>query len=461
MDKDNAFLGTERIGKLLFKLAIPTVAAQLVNMLYNVVDRIYIGHMPGDGDLALTGVGICMPLIMIVSAFAALISSGGAPRASIFMGRGDKESAEKTLGTCFALQVVMSVILTVVLLLWSEDLLMAFGGSDNTIGYAVDYMQIYAVGTIFVQLTLGMNAYITAQGFAKMGMLTVVIGAVCNIALDPLFIFGLDMGVRGAALATILSQGISCAWVLSFLSGKKTILRIRRRNLRLDKTIILPCMALGLAPFIMQSTESLIAVCFNSSLLRYGGDTAVGAMTILTSVMQFVMLPMQGLGQGAQPITSYNYGARNAERVRETFFLLLKVSLGYSLVMWGLIELFPHTFAAIFTPDPGLQDFAARMLRVYCGGLGIFGIQMACQMTFVAIGYAKSSVIVAVARKIVLLIPLIYLMPAIFTEDKTLAVYMAEPVADVLAVAFTVVLFAVQFKRVMQELRQDSERLPD
>ena len=461
MQKDNAFLGTERIGKLLFQLAIPTVAAQMVNMLYNVVDRIYIGHMPGDGDLALTGVGICMPLIMIVSAFAALISSGGAPRASIFMGRGDKESAEKTLGSCFALQVIMSAVLTVVLLLWSEDLLLSFGGSENTIGYAVDYMRIYAMGTIFVQLTLGMNAYITAQGFAKMGMLTVVIGAACNIALDPLFIFVFDMGVRGAALATILSQGVSCLWVLSFLCGRKTILRIKRENLRLDGRIILPCLALGLAPFIMQSTESLISVCFNSSLLKYGGDTAVGAMTILTSVMQFVFLPMQGLGQGAQPITSYNYGAGNAERVKETFFLLLKVSLGYSMVMWGLIELFPQTFAAIFTPDPTLQTFAAKMLRIYCGGLGIFGAQMACQMTFVAIGYAKSSVIVAVMRKIVLLIPLIYLMPAIFTADKTRAVYMAEPVADVLAVAFTVALFSVQFGRVMRELRGKGQRLPE
>jgi len=459
MQQDNTFLGTNPIGKLLFRLATPTVLAQLVNMLYNIVDRIYIGHMPGDGDLALTGVGICMPIIMIVSAFAALISSGGAPRASICMGRRDNSGAEKIMGSCFALQVIMSLALTAVLLIWNRDLLMAFGGSKNTIDYAVDYMNIYALGTIFVQLTLGMNAYITAQGFARMGMLTVVIGAVCNIVLDLVFIFGFSMGVKGAALATVVSQGISCFWVLRFLLGKKTILRIKRENLRLDRKILLPCMALGLATFIMQSTESLIAVCFNSSLRDYGGDTAVGAMTILTSVMQFILLPLQGLGQGAQPITSYNYGAGNGDRVKKTYFLLLKVSLAYSMVMWLLIELFPQTFAAVFTPDLTLQPFAARALRIYSGGLGIFGIQMACQMTFVAIGYAKSSIIVAVVRKIVLLLPLIYLMPVLFPADKTIAVYMAEPVADILAVTFTAILFAVQFTKVMRGLKSGPQEM--
>ena len=451
MTKRNDFLEKEPLGRLLFRLAVPTVAAQLINMLYNIVDRIYIGHMPGDGDLALTGVGICMPLIMIVSAFAALISSGGAPRASISMGKGDNDTAEQILGSCLTLQVLVAVILTGLLLGFSRPFLLAFGASANTIGYAAGYMKIYALGTLFVQLTLGMNAYITAQGFAKTGMLTVLIGAALNIALDPLFIFVLDLGVQGAALATILSQGISCLWVMAFLCGKKTILRIRRQNLRLKPGILLPCIALGLAPFIMQSTESLIAVCFNASLLRYGNDIAVGAMTILTSVMQFAMMPLQGLAQGAQPITSYNYGAGNVQRVRQIFFLLLRTSLIYSGILWALIMLFPQIFAGIFTPDPELLTFTAGALRIYCAVLVLFGIQVACQMTFVSIGFAGSSVIVAIMRKIVILVPLIYLLPR-FMADQTMAVYTAEPVADFLAVTFTSILFAFRFRKALADM---------
>ena len=451
MEEKNKFLGTDPVGKLLFKLAIPTVAAQLINMLYNIVDRIYIGHMPGDGKLALTGIGVCLPIILIVSAFSALVGSGGAPRASIFMGQGNNDSAEKTLGGCFSLQILISLVLTVALLLWNRELLLTFGASENTIDYAVNYMNIYAVGTIFVQLTLGMNAFITAQGFAKTGMLTVAIGAVCNIVLDPIFIFALHMGVKGAALATILSQCISCLWVVGFLCGKKTVLRIKKENLRIKGSVVLPCMALGLAPFIMQSSESVIFVCFNSSLLRYGGDIAVGAMTILTSVMQFAMLPLQGLGQGAQPIISYNYGAKNPERVKKTFFLLLAVSLSYAAFLWALIMLFPQLFAGIFTPDPELKIFAARVMRIYCGAMVIFGIQTACQMTFISLGNAKASILVAVMRKFVLLLPLIYIMPQLM-RDKAVSVYTAEPVADVIAAAFTAVLFFFQFRKAIRHL---------
>ncbi len=449
MQKNNDFLGTAPVGKLLFKLALPTITAQLINMLYNIVDRIYIGHMPGDGDLALTGVGVCMPVIMIVSAFAALISSGGAPRASIFMGKGDKDSAEKTMGSCFTLQIIISAILTAILLLWHEDFLLAFGASENTIGFASSYMQIYALGTVFVQLTLGMNAYITAQGFASTGMITVLIGAVLNIILDPIFIFVFDMGVSGAALATIISQGVSCIWVVGFLCGKKTLLKLKKETLKLNFKLILPCIALGLAPFIMQSSESVISICFNSSLLKYGGDIAVGAMTILTSVMQFAMLPLQGLAQGAQPITSYNFGARKPDRVKKIFRLLLICSLVYSITLWAVIMLFPKAFAGIFTPDEALLDFTAGALRIYCGVLGIFGIQIACQMTFVSLGNAKSSIIVAVMRKFVLLLPLIYVMPQLMA-DKTMAVYSAEPVADILAVTFTAILFTFQFKKAIK-----------
>ena len=455
MDK-KADLGTAPIGKLLFRLAVPTVVAQLINMLYNIVDRIYIGHIPEVGSLALTGVGVCMPLIMIVSAFAAMAGGGGAPRASIFMGKGQNEDAEKTMAGCFSLLLVVAVALTTVLLIWSEDLLLAFGASENTIGYAVDYMNIYAIGTLFVQLTLGMNSFITAQGFAKQGMLSVLIGAVCNIALDPVFIFGFGMGVKGAALATILSQAASCTWVLLFLTGKTTILKLKLKNMNLKPSVVLPCVALGMATFIMQSTESVISVCFNSSLLKYGGDMAVGAMTILTSVMQFAMLPMQGIGQGAQPIMSFNYGARNPDRVRKTYRLLLAVSLSYSLVIGISIQLFPGMFAGIFTPDAAMRDFTARALRIYCGGLGIFGIQIACQMAFVSLGQALCSMTVAIMRKFVLLLPLIYLMPVLM-ENKTMAVYTAEPVADVLAVSFTAILFFFVFRRAMGKLEGKKE----
>lgn len=451
MEKDNKFLETEPVGKLMLKLALPAVASQLINLLYNIVDRIYIGHIPGEGTLALTGVGVCMPLIMIVSAFAALGSMGGAPLASIFMGKGDNDTAEKTLGNCFTLQIIISVVLTVVLLIWNKDLLLAFGASENTIEYATSYMNIYAIGTIFVQLTLGMNAFITAQGFALKSMMTVLIGAICNIILDPIFIFGFNMGVKGAALATILSQAVSAVWIMFFLCRGISHLKIRRTNIRLNKKIFLPCLLLGLAPFIIQGSESIITICFNSSLLKYGGDIAVGAMTILSSVMTFAMLPMQGMAQGAQPITSYNYGAKNPERVKKTFSLLLRSCLLYSTTLWVLIMLFPQVFAGIFTADDALILFTKNALRVYCAVLLIFGIQIACQMTFTALGYAKASIVVAVVRKFTLLIPLIYILPR-FVPNKTMGVYMAEPVADIIAVTFTVCLFTVQFRKALKDI---------
>lgn len=452
MTQDNNFLATEPVGRLLRRLALPTVAAQVINMLYNIVDRIYIGHIPGEGALALTGVGVCLPILMVVSAFASLVGSGGAPRASIAMGRGDNEGARQILGNCFVLQLVLSVVLTAALLIWNRPLLLSFGASANTIDYASGYMSVYAIGTIFVQLTLGMNSFITAQGYTSMAMRTVLIGAVLNIILDPIFIFTLDMGVEGAALATIISQAVSCIWVVSFLSGKKSVLRLQRRYMTPNARLLLSCVSLGLASFIMSASESVISVCFNSSLLKYGGDLAVGTMTILTSVMQFALMPLQGLGQGAQPILSYNYGAGNAQRVKGTFRLLLIADLSYSTLLWAGIMLFPRAFAGIFTTDPQLIEFTAKALRIYTAVLCIFGVQMACQMAFVSLGNAKCSILVAVMRKFILLLPLIYIMPAIFTADKTTAVYMAEPVADILAVSFTAVLFTIQFKKAMREI---------
>ena len=452
MQNDKSFLGKEPVGRLLFQLAIPTVMAQIINMLYNVVDRIYIGHIPGSGALALTGVGVCMPIILIVSAFASMVGSGGAPRATIAMGKNEEDQAEQILGNCVTLQLIISVILTTVLLTFGRRILLAFGASENTIEYACEYLNIYAIGTIFVQLTLGMNTFITAQGFAKIGMLSVLIGAVANIVLDPIFIFKFGMGVRGASLATVISQAMSCTWVMSFLLGKKTYLRIKRRNMRLMKNDVVPTLTLGLAAFIMQSSESIISVCFNSSLLRYGGDLAVGAMTILTSVMQFAMLPLQGLGQGAQPIISYNYGAHNAKRVKETFGLLVKVNLCYSIILWLCVQLFPGTFVSMFTSDAQLLTFGKSALRIYMAVMFVFGIQVACQLTFSALGNAKASIMVAVMRKFILLIPLIYLLPHLFAKNPLMAVYLAEPVADTLSVIFASTLFAFQFKKAVREM---------
>ena len=445
------FLGTEPIKKLLFKLAMPTVIAQIINMLYNVVDRIYIGHMPNNGSLALTGVGVCMPIILIVSAFAALVSSGGSPFASISMGKGDYKRAEKILGQCFFLQIIVSIILTILLELFGDSFLLAFGASESTITYALSYLRIYALGTIFVELTLGMNTFITAQGFATTGMYTVLIGAICNIILDPIFIFVFNMGVSGAAFATIISQCISTIWVIHFLRSDKSNICLKKENIKLEKDIILPCISLGLASFIMQASESIISVCFNSSLQRYGGDIAVGAMTILSSVMQLAMLPMQGIGQGAQPIASYNFGAKNKERLKDTFKCLLIACLTYSIFLWGLIMLFPKLFASIFSSDILLINYTANVLRIYCASLGLFGIQIACQMLFVSIGNAKCSIIVAVLRKFVLLIPLIYIIPNL-VSDKTIGVYLAEPIADSLAVTFTAILFFFEFRKALKKL---------
>lgn len=444
-------LGSCSVGKLLFRLAVPAIAAQIINLLYNLVDRMYIGHIDNIGKLALTGVGVCLPLIMLISAFAALVSMGAAPRASIFLGKGEHENAEKTLGNSFSLLIILSLIITVIFFFFAKDLLLLFGASENTIEYAVDYMRIYSLGTIFVQLTLGLNAFISAQGFATVSMMTVLIGAICNIVLDPILIFGFNMGVSGAALATIISQSVSMIWILFFLTGKKSTLKLRKKNLHLSKDIIIPSIILGLSPFIMQSTESLIAVCFNSSLLKYGGDIAVGAMTILTSVMQFSMLPLTGLTQGGQPIISYNYGAKNSARVKKAFNLLLISCVSYSFILWALAMITPRSFVLIFNNDPELVEFTSRALRIYMAVSCIFGVQIACQQSFIALGNAKTSLFLALLRKVILLIPLIYIIP-MFMSDKTTAVFIAEPVADLLAVTTTSIIFFIQFRKSMKEI---------
>lgn len=450
-----ANLGTDRVGKLLFQLALPAIAAQIINVLYNLVDRMYIGHIPNVGADALTGVGITMPIIMAISAFAALVSMGGAPRASIMMGRRKFDQAEQILGNCTFVLVVLAIILTTIFLAFGHPILMMFGASEKTIHYAWSYMEIYSLGTIFVQTALGLNAFISTQGFAKTSMLTVMIGAICNIILDPIFIFALDMGVRGAALATIISQAVSSIWVVKFLTSEKSTLRIRRKNLRFTPHIILPCLALGLAPFVMQLTESVLNVCFNTSLLKYGGDIAVGAMTILGSIMQFTMLPIQGLTQGAQPIISFNYGAKQPERVKEAFKLQLISCVIYSAFVWAIAMFAPKLFIGLFTSSTELIVFTEWAIHIYMAVSLIFGIQIACQQTFIALGNAKMSLFLALLRKVILLIPLIYILPN-FVSDPVMGVFLAEPIADFCAVTITAISFTICFQKLLKQMRQSS-----
>jgi putative MATE family efflux protein len=442
-------LGTGSVGRLLIRLALPAVISQLVNMLYNIVDRIYIGHIPENGVVALTGLGLCFPVIMVISAFASLFGIGGATLSTIEMGRDHSRKAEQILGNCVTALLFVSVLLTAFCLIFGRPLLMLFGASSGTIEYAWGYLKIYVCGTVFVQLSLGLNTFISCQGFSTKAMVTVLIGAVLNTILDPVFIFVFGMGVWGAALATILSQGVSAVWVFHFLKGKQTGLKIRLQNMRPDRKTILSVMALGVSPFIMQATESLLNICFNSSLQRYGGDIAVGTMTILSSVGQMFMLPMHGIMQGAQPIISFNYGAGNSDRVRKAVRLSIAVCIVYSTSMCALVELFPAAFIGIFNRKKELMDMAVWALRLYCSGMFMLGAQTACQQSFVALGQSRISMILACLRKLILMIPLIYILPKFF-DDKVFAVFLAEPIADIGAAAVTAVTFAVVVKRILR-----------
>lgn len=440
----------EPVGRLLFSLALPTVLAQLVNLLYNIVDRIYVGRMGEEGALALAGLGVTFPVIMLISAFAVLIGMGGAPRASIAMGKRDKEQAEKILGNCVLMLFLVSIVLTVVFMVFKEWILIRFGASENTLSYAAEYLSVYLLGTVFVQAALGLNMFITSQGFAKVGMMTVCIGAILNIVLDPVFIYGLDMGVKGAALATVISQGVSAVWVVKFLSGRKTILKIRRKNFRLSGNIVLSVLALGISPFVMQSTECLVQLTFNTSMLKYGDDIYVAVMSILFSITQFVWLPMQGFTQGAQPILSYNYGAGNMDRVKKTFRLLLTAALTYSLCLVGLIEIFPGFFIRIFSNDLRVIEIGTFGIRIFMAGMLIMGAQSACQQTFLALGEAKISLFLALLRKVILLIPLALVLPLVGGLGTT-GLYLAEAAADILAVITTMTLFTIRSKALFQK----------
>lgn len=446
-------LGSGSVGKLMFSLAVPAVAAQLVNMLYNVVDRMYIGHIPGTGVQALTGLGLCFPVIMMISAFSALVGMGGGPQAAIAMGQRKNDKADRILGNCTTALVVLALLLTAFFLLTGPGLLRLFGASDETLPYAWAYMKIYVCGTIFVQIALGLNAFITTQGFTQISMLTVVIGAVINIVLDPVFIFGFNMGVRGAATATVLSQAVSAVWVLRFLTGKKTVLRIRKENLKVSPGVLGPVLALGVSPFVMQSTESVLNICFNSSLSRYGGDLAVGAMTILSSVMQISSLVISGLGQAAQPIISYNYGARKDDRVKKAIQLLVISNVTVTTVFFLLVQIFPSFFVMIFNNSSGeLMEITVWAMHIYLGGVFMMGFQNSFQTSFVALGQAKISLFLACLRKLILLIPLIYILPCFF-DNKVFAVFLAEPVSDILAALTTIAMFVINFPKILKKDR--------
>ena len=441
-------LGRDPVGKLLLRLAVPTVTAQLVNALYNIVDRIYIGHIHGVGDLALTGLGVCFPVILFVSAISILVGLGGASRAVVRMGEGKLETANTILGSCTTLLVVLGLAATVFFLLVQEPMLYLFGATENTIGYAKDYLTIYLYGSIFVELSMGLNYFITSQGFSTMGMLTVIIGAIINIVLDPVFIFGFGMGVQGAALATILAQAVSAIWVVRFLMGRRTKLRLQRRYLRLNWKVLAPVLALGVSPFIMQATESLVNIAFNSSLKAYGGDPAVGAMTICSSIMQVFSLLFQGLSQGGQPIIGFNYGAGQLDRVKRTFRLLFVASLVFSCATFAALQLFPGMFVSLFNDKPELVEIAVWALHIYAAGIFMLGVQFSCQQTFVALGQTRISLFLALLRKVILLIPLIFILPNFFS-DKVFGVFLAEPAADILAATTTGCLFFWRFPRIL------------
>ncbi|MGF0104746.1 MATE family efflux transporter [Ligilactobacillus ruminis] len=444
-------LGTAPLGRLMLSLALPTVLAQLINVLYNVVDRIYIGHMQGDGNLALTGVGVTLPVITLIAAFSAFAGAGGAPLAAIELGKRDERKASLIMGNSAWLLVFFSIVLTIGFLLFKVPILYAFGASSKTIAYANEYITIYLLGTIFVQLALGLNAFISGQGAAKAAMLSVLIGAVINIVLDPIFIFALHLGIRGAALATAISQFVSAVWVVSFLKSKRSVLYLKL--VRPDKSLILKIAALGIAPFVMQSTESLVTITFNTGLQRYGGDLYVGSMSILMSIMQLIVIPVNGITQGVQPIVSYNYGAGNRLRVKETVVRLVSVCLLGTLILAGVAIFCPGIYASMFTNDAELVALTCRIMPIFFLGIAIFGIQAACQSTFLALGQAKVSLFIAMLRKIILLIPLALILPK-FLGVK--GIYIAEPVSDVISVIVTSVLCVITLKRIFSEMEDKS-----
>lgn len=455
-NKPKLDMGSGSIGKWMLQLAVPAILGQLINMLYNIVDRIYIGHIPEIGADALTGAGLFTPILMLITAFAMLSGAGGAPRAAIAMGKGDKDTAEKIMANCLSVLLIFAVVLTAVFYFAAPTLLDLFGGSEDTLPYAIEYSRIYILGSVFVFIVMGMNPFITTQGYAKFSMLTNIIGAVLNIILDPIFIYVLKLDVAGAAIATVISQAVSALWILRFLSGKKTVLKLKLSNMKLVGKIIGPCLGLGISSFVMVSTESILSISFTSSLSRFGGDVAVGAMTVLTSINMLVTMPLNGLCQGGQPLISFNYGAKKFDRVKNAFFCQFFSCVGYATILWLALMIAPNFFAGIFTPDAVLKEYTAWALRIFLAGAFSVGFQISCQQAFVALGQAKISLFMACLRKLILLIPMIFVLPLFFQldADKAFAVFLAEPVSDITAATVTTITFLVFFRKMLKNVSE-------
>ncbi len=454
--KEN-ILGTGKVSSLFFKLAIPAVVAQVVNLLYNMVDRMYIGNMKEIGPLALTGIGVSTPLLMLLFAFAMLVGVGGAPRASIHLGAGENDKADAYINQAATLAILLGIVLTIVFSIFIEPLLLFFGASQNSLPYALEYSRIYLLGTVAVMFSLGMNYFISVQGFAKQAMITTVIGAILNIVLDPIFIFAFDLGVAGAAIATVISQYVSAIWVIHFLTSKKSYLKLTFKPFTLSAKFVLPILALGLSPFIMTATESLLQITFNRQLLKFGGDLYVGTMSINGLIMQMIVLPASGLAQGGISLISYNYGAKKVERIKEAVKVMMLANLSITFIATLIIELFPKFFVSIFVDDAALIAATVPTLRIYLIGISVFGIQISSQQAFIAFGQAKLSVIMALLRKIVLLIPLIFILPN-FIKPEVFGIYTAEAVADILAATITATSFFTFYNKKIHYLENENLR---
>lgn len=442
-------LGTAKMVPLVFRMALPAIAAQLVNLLYNLVDRIYIGHIPGTGTDALAGIGITSSVVILISAFSSIVGAGGAPLAAIALGQGDRDRAGRLLGNGFLLLIAFTVATSMTAYIFLEPMLKAIGASEVTLPYARDYLSIYLVGTIFVEITTGLNSFINTQGRPGVAMISVLIGAVLNIGLDPLFIFVFGMGVKGAALATIISQAVSAFWVLRFLCSPRASLRLQKSFMKPDRRIIGSIVALGLSPFIMASTESLVGFVLNSSLKPFG-DIYISGLAIMQSAMLVFSVPLTGFAQGFVPVASYNYGHGDRERVKECFKVAVSFMFTFNLVTVSLMIAFPHITASAFTSDPALIDTVDRYMPLFLCGMSIFGLQRACQNMFVALGQAKISIFIALLRKVILLVPLALILPG-FMGVK--GVFAAEAVSDATAAVCCTVIFAIYFPRILRKMR--------
>ena len=440
-------LGTDRMLPLVLRMAMPAVAAQVVNLLYNIVDRIYIGHIPGIGTDALAGVGVTGSIIILISAFSAIVSGGGAPLAAIALGQGNRDRAERILGNGFVLLLFFTAVTSILSYIFMEPVLLFTGASENTIGYATDYLSIYLAGTVFVQISVGLNTFINTQGRPGIAMMSTLIGAALNIILDPVFIFVLDMGVKGAAIATVISQACSAAWVLGFLFSKKASLNLDRKYMKPDRKIILSIFGLGISPFIMASTESLVGFVLNTNLKHFG-DIYVSALAVMQSAMQIGSAPLTGFAQGFVPVSSYNFGHGYMDRVRKCFKVSVSIMFSFNAVLMILMILFPHVVASAFTNDAGLIDCVDRMMPYFLSGMTIFGLQRACQNTFIALGQARISLFIALLRKVILLVPLAIILPKFWGVT---GVFAAESIADAIAAICCTAIFAVSFPKILRK----------